>query len=87
MKRVLKELIELCIQECPEWFTGCQTEEDIILCFVCAFASERRLQTYNEDVFMKDLDNLTLDDCISSYRNGYSAIINDGRILGYKKAV
>ena len=56
-------------------------------CFVYAFAAANRFQTYHEDVFMKSLENLTLEDCVSSYEKGYSAIINDGRILGYKKAV
>ena len=87
MKRVLKELVDLCIQEEPEYFKGCKTEESIMECFVYAFAASNRIQSYHNDTFMKSLDSLTLDDCISSYENGYSAIINDGRILGFKKAV
>ncbi len=87
MKRVLKELVDLCIQEEPEYFKGSETEEDVMECFVYAFAAANRIQTYHNDVFMKSLDSLTLEECVTSYENGYSAIINDGRIIGFKKAV
>jgi hypothetical protein len=86
MMKVLKELVDLCVQAEPVFFEKCDTYEEKMNCFVYFFAAHNRLQTYDEDNFAKDLGAYTLEDCVQAYQNGLYAVINDGRLYGFKNA-
>lgn len=86
MVRILRELAELCKADDPELFELCHSAEDVNDKVLVDFAAERGLQTYIGNTYEKSLSETTIEDCLNAYKEGFTAVIRDGRFYGFKKA-
>lgn len=85
MHFAIRQLIKLCKQDKPQFFAETTTDEEVLNCFVYAFCAQHNLFNYIPDEEVKLLDKYTIEDCERAYENGWEAVINDGKLLGFKK--
>lgn len=78
----------LIIQELPQFCGGCITFDD----FVHRLAIEFLDRYSNDDISFYPADTMeykaplnTIDFCEEAYEHGFSAIINDGKLLGFRR--
>ena len=86
MPNRVKEIRELCTQISPEIFKGDKSNDDFFFSLMCYFMASKGVQTYFDDVINKNLYEITLEDCEKAYEKGLLPILNDGKLLGFKKA-
>lgn len=83
-----EKYIPLFRQEYPKVFEGCQTVDDyfhgLAMWFLTSFDEEDRAFAYPIMAENKERPN-TIAYCEESYEQGYSAIINDGKLLGFRQ--
>lgn len=83
-----EKYIPLLRQEYPDVFTGCNTVDDyfhgLVIWFLTNFGEENRVYAYPIMAENKERPN-TIAYCEESYEQGYSAIINDGKLLGFRQ--
>lgn len=79
MERFFKAIKQVTPREC---FNDI---EDCIEQILFEYLSDRGITTYpfQSKAFHGDTDSL--ENCLQAYDDGYNVIINDGRIIGYKK--
>ena len=83
-----EKYIPLLRQEYPKVFEGCQTVDDyfhgLVIRFLTSFGEENQVYAYPLMAENKERPN-TIAYCEESYEQGYSAIINDGKLLGFRQ--
>lgn len=83
-----EKYIPLLRQEYPKVFEGCQTVDDyfhgLVICFLASFDKENQVFAYPIMAENKERPN-TIAYCEESYEQGYAAIINDGKLLGFRQ--
>lgn len=82
-----EKYIPLLKQEYPKEFVGCQTVDDffhvLVVWFLLNLNKENQVFAYPLMAENKERNN-TIAYCEESYEQGYSAIINDGKLLGFR---
>ena len=83
-----EKYIPLLRQEYPKVFEGCQTVDDffhgLVMWFMTSIDEENQVFAYPIMAENKERHN-TIAYCEESYEQGYSAIINDGKLLGFRQ--
>ena len=83
-----EKYVPLFRQEYPKVFEGCQTVDDyfhtLAFWFINARNKEEPISAYPLMAENKAPQN-TIAYCEESYEQGYSAIINDGKLLGFRR--
>lgn len=83
-----EKYIPLLKQEYPKVFEGCKTADDffhgLVMWFMTSIDEENQAFAYPIMAENKERSN-TIAYCEESYEQGYSAIINDGKLLGFRK--
>lgn len=83
-----EKYIPLLKQEYPKMFKGCKTADDffhgLVMWLMTSIDEENRVFAYPIMAENKERPN-TIAYCEESYKQGYSAIINDGKLLGFRQ--
>ena len=82
---IVFKYLDLLIQEFSE-VIGSKSLLDIMAYVACYFLAERGYTVYPQNVSITpDCPYGSIEYCEQAYKQGYEAIINDGRLLGFKK--
>ena len=83
-----EKYIPLLRQEYPKVFEGCQTVDDyfhgLVIWFLTSIEEENPILAFPILAENKEPNN-TIAYCEESYEQGYAAIINDGKLLGFRQ--
>ena len=83
----VREIRKLCVQQNPVHFVYDKSDDDFFFSLMCYFMANEGIQTYCDNASEKNLEDITLEDCEKAYEQGISAMLNDGKLFGFKKAV
>ena len=82
MLRTINQLRALLKQITPESFTAGEVNDEQLI----DIAAEHRAFVSTDKSFIR-LDLYTIEDLENAYKEGFEAVVNDGKLLGFKKAV
>ena len=82
-----EKYIPLLRQEYPKVFEGCNTVDDyfhgLVIWFLTSIEKKNPISAFPIMAENKEQPN-TIAYCEESYKQGYAAIINDGKLLGFR---